>query len=148
MFQPELLRLAEDVLDRAREQRLHIASAESCTGGLIGALLTEFPGSSDVFERGFIVYSNRAKTELLGVPDALIASHGAVSEEVARSLAEGVLAKAPVELAVSVTGVAGPGGGTAQKPVGLVHIGAIRAGHELIAERHVFPGDRDGIRRV
>lgn len=138
MFPPEILKLAEDVLARARAQGLHIASAESCTGGLIGAALTEIPGSSDVFERGFIVYSNRAKTGLVGVPEDLIDKEGAVSEAVARGMAEGALQRSAVELAVAVTGIAGPGGGTAEKPVGLVHIAAARMGHATLHESHRF----------
>ena len=138
MFAPEILKLAEDVLARARAQGLHIATAESCTGGLIGAALTEIPGSSDVFERGFIVYSNRAKTGLVGVPEILIDTEGAVSEAVARGMAEGALQRSLVELAVAVTGIAGPGGGTAGKPVGLVHIAAARMGHATLHEEHRF----------
>ena len=138
MFSPELLRLAEDVLGGARAQGLHIATAESCTGGLIGAALTEIPGSSDVLERGFIVYSNRAKTGLLGVPKDLIDKNGAVSEAVAHAMAEGALQCSPVELAVAVTGIAGPGGGTTAKPVGLVHIAAARRDRATLHEAHSF----------
>src|ERR1700685_3918490 len=112
MFSSPLLRLAEVVLAEAREQKLRIATAESCTGGLIGGLLTEIPGSSDVFDRGFIVYSNRAKTDMLNVPGDLIADMGAVSEAVARSMAEGAVENSHAHIAVAVTGVAGPGGGT------------------------------------
>ena len=132
MFPPELLKLAEEVLGRAREQGLQLATAESCTGGLIGAVLTEIPGSSDVFERGFIVYSNRAKTELLHVPQDLIDAHGAVSEAVARSMAEGAVQRSGAGLAVAVTGVAGPGGGTPEKPIGLVHMAAAREGRATL----------------
>ncbi|MCW5731934.1 MAG: CinA family protein, partial [Alphaproteobacteria bacterium] len=110
-FDAALLERAAAILARARAKGLRIATAESCTGGLIAALLTEIAGSSDVVERSFVTYSNAAKTELLGVPEALIARHGAVSEEVARAMAEGALGHAPVDLAVSVTGIAGPGGG-------------------------------------
>jgi nicotinamide-nucleotide amidase len=99
---------------------------------LIAGALTAIAGSSDVVERGFIVYSNQAKTDLLGVPQSLIAEHGAVSEEVARAMAEGALERSDVELAVSCTGIAGPGGGTAEKPVGLVHIAAARAGQTTL----------------
>lgn len=118
--------------------KLRLATAESCTGGLIAACLTEIPGSSDVLERGFVTYSDRAKTELLGVPQTLIKDKGAVSEEVARIMAEGALARAGVDLSVAVTGVAGPGGGTEAKPVGLVHIAASRKGRETIHEAHRF----------
>jgi nicotinamide-nucleotide amidase len=126
MFDDHLLNLARLVLDDARAQRLRIATAESCTGGLIAAALTEIPGSSDVVERGFIVYSNRAKEEMLDVPGDLIADAGAVSEPVARAMAEGALAQSRANLAVAVTGVAGPGGATPLKPVGLVHLAVAR----------------------
>ena len=124
MFDERLLREAESLLEACRTRGLKLATAESCTGGLIAALLTEIPGSSDVVERGFVTYSNEAKSEELGVPADLIAAHGAVSEPVARAMAEGALAHSHADLAVSVTGVAGPGGGSAAKPVGLVHLGA------------------------
>ena len=140
--------LAEAVLKRCREKKLMIATAESCTGGLIAGALTDIAGSSDVVERGFVTYSNRAKTEMLGVPASLIAAHGAVSAEVARAMATGALDHAPVELAVAVTGIAGPGGGSAEKPVGLVHFGIARKGKQVHNEHLVFPGDRDGIRRA
>jgi nicotinamide-nucleotide amidase len=112
--------LGEVVLSRCRAEGVKLAAAESCTGGLVAALLTNAPGSSDVFERGFVTYSNDAKTELLGVPADVIAQHGAVSEEVASAMAEGALAHSKADIAVAVTGVAGPSGGTELKPVGLV----------------------------
>jgi nicotinamide-nucleotide amidase len=115
---------------------------------MIAASLTEIAGSSDVVERGFVTYSNEAKTELLGVPSRLIAEHGAVSAEVAAAMAEGALAHAPIDLAVSVTGIAGPGGATATKPVGLVFIGLAGKGAQTLTERHVFPGGRAGIRQA
>src|ERR1700675_3629218 len=105
-----------------------LATAESCTGGMVAAALTDIAGSSDVVERGFVTYSNAAKTEMLGVPAALITAHGAVSAEAGAAMAAGVLAHAPVDLAVSVTGIAGPGGATLGKPVGLVHFGTARRG--------------------
>ena len=123
-----LVKEAAGLLDACRSRGLKIATAESCTGGLIAAILTEVPGSSDVFERGFVTYSNEAKTEMLGVPAELIARHGAVSEEVARAMAEGALQHSRADIAVAVTGVAGPGGGTAARPVGLVHLAAARRG--------------------
>lgn len=138
MFAPSLLRLAESILDDARARTLCIATAESCTGGLIGGLLTEIAGSSHVFERGFIVYSNLAKTEMLGVPASLIEADGAVSESVARAMAEGAIARSQAQLAVAVTGIAGPTGGTAEKPVGLVHIAATREAHATLHEVHRF----------
>ena len=138
--------LASAVLDRARAAGWKIATAESCTGGLIAAHLTEISGSSDVFDRGFVTYSNESKTELLGVTAGLIAEHGAVSDPVARTMAEGALARSGADIAVAVTGIAGPGGGSADKPVGLVFIAAARQGDATIVERHVFPGDRAEIR--
>ncbi|HEY5047665.1 MAG TPA: CinA family protein [Rhizomicrobium sp.] len=138
MFPSPLLRLAEVVIADAREKRLRVATAESCTGGLIAALLTEIPGSSDVFERGFVVYTNRAKSDLLNVPGDLIADRGAVSEAVARAMAEGAVQNSHAHMAVAVTGVAGPGGGTKPKPVGLVHIAAAREGRSILHEAHRF----------
>lgn len=138
--------LAEAVLAQHRRARLKVATAESCTGGAIAAALTDIAGSSDVFERGFVVYSNEAKTELLGVPAPLVAKHGAVSQEVAAAMAEGALAHSRADAAVSVTGIAGPGGGTPTKPVGLVFIGYARRGGLPAVERHVFPGDRAAVR--
>lgn len=140
---------AAALLDACRRKGLTVATAESCTGGLIAATLTEVPGSSDVLERGFVTYSNAAKTEMLGVPAELIAAHGAVSEPVALAMAEGALGNSPAALAVSVTGVAGPGGGTAEKPVGLVHLAATdRDGATL--HRRLMTGDigRSAIRRA
>lgn len=129
------------LIERCRTAGVTLATGESCTGGLIAAILTEVPGSSDVVERGFITYSNRAKSDLLGVPIALIDDHGAVSEPVARAMAEGVLAASPAEIAIAVTGIAGPGGGTADKPVGLVHLAAARRGGRLVHDKQLF-GDR------
>ena len=138
--------LAQQVLESCRARKLRLATAESCTGGMIAAALTDIAGSSDVVERGFVTYSNEAKTEMLGVPAALIERVGAVSEEVARAMAAGALAHAPVDLAIAVTGIAGPGGGSAEKPVGLVHFGLARRGHTVEAAHHVFPGDRGAVR--
>lgn len=138
MFQSALLSLAQVVLADAREKRLRIATAESCTGGLIAALLTEIPSASDVLDRGFVVYSNRAKSDLLGVPRDLIADQGAVSEAVARAMAEGAIENSNAHMAVAVTGVAGPGGGTKLKPIGLVHIAAAREGRSILHEAHRF----------
>jgi nicotinamide-nucleotide amidase len=132
MFPESVTALAEMLLTEAREAGLHIATAESCTGGLIVAALTEIAGSSDVVDRGFIVYTDRAKTEMLGVEPQRIAQHGAVSEEVARAMAEGALKIARVQLAVSCTGIAGPTGATLTKPIGLVHLAAARAGQTTL----------------
>ncbi|HXP31437.1 MAG TPA: CinA family protein [Stellaceae bacterium] len=140
--------LAETVLARCRARGLMLATAESCTAGMIAAALTDIAGSSDVVERGFVTYSNAAKTDLLGVPPALIAAHGAVSAEVAAAMAAGALAHAPVDLAVSVTGIAGPGGATPGKPVGLVYLGLAQRGAAARTERHVFAGDRAAVRRA
>lgn len=144
----DLNRLAQLVLERCRSRSLTLATAESCTGGLIAATLTEIAGSSDVVDRGFVTYSNAAKSELLGVPPQLIAAHGAVSGEVAEAMAEGALAHAPVDLAVSVTGIAGPGGASPGKPVGLVWFGLARRGAKATTELHVFAGDRASVRRA
>ena len=120
------------VLEHLRQHRLMAATAESCTGGLVAAALTAVPGSSDVVDRGFVTYSNAAKTELLGVDPALIARHGAVSEPVARAMAEGAVARSAASVAVAITGVAGPGGGSAAQPVGLVHLAAHRRGGQTL----------------
>lgn len=132
--------------DALRARGWHLATAESCTGGLIAAACTAVAGSSDWFERGFVTYSNEAKSELLGVPAALIAQHGAVSEETARAMAAGALRHAPVQLAVAVTGIAGPGGGSPGKPVGTVWL-AWGTADALQAERLQLPGDRSAVRR-
>ena len=124
MFPETTLNFAKTLLEHARERRFHIVTAESCTGGLIAGALTAIPGSSDVVDRGFITYSNGAKTDLLGVPKTLLKEYGAVSEEVGRAMAEGAMERSGAELALSCTGVAGPGGGSPEKPVGLVHIAA------------------------
>ncbi len=139
---------ATALLAACRARGLTVATAESCTGGLIAAALTAIAGSSDVVDRGFVTYSNAAKTAMLGVPEALIAEVGAVSEAVARAMVLGALAASPADLAVAVTGIAGPGGGSADKPVGLVWFGAARRGGAAMTERRVFPGDRDAVRRA
>jgi len=132
MFPPDLIAQAEAILADFRKRGLKLATAESCTGGLVAGVLTEIAGSSGVVERGFVTYSNAAKHELLGVPDEMLAAHGAVSEPVARAMAEGALAHSSADVAVAVTGVAGPDGGTAAKPVGLVHFAAARRGGEIL----------------
>ncbi|MEQ8283054.1 MAG: CinA family protein [Parvibaculum sp.] len=138
IFPRRLVHLAELTLADAREAKLKLVTAESCTGGLIAGLLTEIAGSSDVVERGFVVYSNEAKREMLDVPGDLIADFGAVSEPVARAMAEGALRNSRAHVSVSVTGVAGPGGGTPMKPVGLVHFGAARQGRSILHEMQRF----------
>ena len=146
MFDAETLALAEAVLARCRARDWHLATAESCTGGLVAAALTAIADSSDVVERGFVTYSNEAKIELLGVPAETIAAHGAVSAQTAAAMARGAVARTPADLAVSITGIAGPGGGTPQKPVGLVYLGAARRDGACRVERRVFPGNRAAIR--
>lgn len=134
MFDLDLIDRAAALLEACRSRSLRVATAESCTGGLVAALLTEIPGSSDVFDRGFVTYSNAAKAELLGVPAALIEAHGAVSETVARAMAEGALRHSTADRAVSITGVAGPGGGTADKPVGLVWFALAHEGGATVTD--------------
>lgn len=147
MFSPAELEAATQILAAARARGLKIATAESCTGGLLAALLTAIAGSSDVVERGFVTYANEAKREMLGVAEALIARDGAVSETVARAMAEGALAHSRADLAVSITGIAGPGGASAGKPVGLVHFALARKGFATFHERHEFGAvSREAIR--
>ena len=138
MFPDRLRNLCLLVMDEARERRIRIAAAESCTGGLLAALFTEFAGSSDVFERGFVTYSNRAKEEMLGVAGDMLADYGAVSEAVARLIAEGALQNSRANLAVAITGIAGPGGGTPMKPVGTVHIACARENKAVLHEACYF----------
>ena len=138
IFPRRLIHLAELTLADAREANLKIVTAESCTGGLVAGLLTGIAGSSDIVERGFVVYSNEAKRDMLAVPGDLIADFGAVSEPVARAMAEGALKHSRGHISVSVTGIAGPGGGTPMKPVGLVHFGAARQGRSIIHEMQLF----------
>lgn len=137
---------AHALLETYRQAGKMLSTAESCTGGLISALLTEIAGSSAVVERGFVTYSNEAKMETLGVPEKTLLDHGAVSAETAAAMAEGALAHSRADVAVSVTGVAGPGGGSVEKPVGLVYFGLARPGEVATTERHVFPGGRSEIR--
>ncbi len=148
MFDPDTLALAGAVLAACRAKAWHVATAESCTGGLVAAALTAIAGSSDVVERGFVTYSNEAKSELLGVPAETIAAHGAVSAQTCAAMARGAVARAGVDLAVSITGVAGPGGGTPQKPVGLVYLGIATKDGAAHVERRIFPGDRTQIREA
>ena len=146
MFAEQTRALAEQVITAYAKQNLTLATAESCTGGLIAGWLTAVPGASDVLSHGFITYANAAKSKLLGVPEDQLREHGAVSDVVARAMAEGVIASGDADIAVSVTGIAGPGGGSPDKPVGLVHIAVARVGAETLHERHVFAGDRDAVR--
>lgn len=146
MFNDSQIADAEAVLAACRDAGLKLATAESCTGGLISGCLTAVAGSSDVFERGFVTYTNEAKCELLGVDPAQVEALGAVSEEVARAMAEGALKNSLAQISVAVTGIAGPTGGSDDKPVGLVHMAAAREGAETRHARHVFSGDRDAVR--
>jgi len=143
----DMLTRVQALAEALRRRGWHLATAESCTGGLIAAACTQLAGSSDWFERGFVSYSNAAKTELLGVPMTLIESHGAVSEAVARAMVQGALQRAPVELAVAVTGIAGPGGAVPGKPVGTVWL-AWGTAAGVQAERLQLGGDRDAVRHA
>jgi len=147
MFPERLRNLAMLILDDAEQARLRICTAESCTGGLVAALFTDIPGSSTVFDRGFVTYSNRAKEEMLGVPGDVLADYGAVSEPVARMMAEGALEASRANIAVAITGVAGPGGGTRMKPVGTVHVACARENRAVVHEM-LQVGDigREGVR--
>ena len=141
MFSLEIQTLARLVIDDARERSLRIVTAESCTGGLVAAALCAVPGASDVFERGFVAYSNRAKQEQLGISGDMIADLGAVSEPIARMMAEGALDHSHAHLSVAITGVAGPGGGTPMKPVGTVHLATARSNQSVQHVREHFDLD-------
>jgi nicotinamide-nucleotide amidase len=146
MIDTGILAEAEALLAACRARGVQLATAESCTGGLIAAALTAIAGSSDVVDRGFVTYSNAAKTQMLGVPADVIAAVGAVSQQVAGLMASGALAQSGAGIAVAVTGVAGPGGGSADKPVGLVWFGLAVRGGAVRTDHRVFPGDRTAIR--
>jgi nicotinamide-nucleotide amidase len=139
-------KLAEQTLQLLRDKNYTVATAESCTGGSIIACLTDIAGSSDVVDRGFITYSNQAKIDMLGVPKDLLEQYGAVSEEVAIAMADGAQSRGGVDVAVSVTGIAGPDGGSEEKPVGLVHF-AVNAPNNTYHAQHIFEGNRTEIRR-
>lgn len=144
----DLLDLAKDVLHAAKAGNKRIATAESCTGGLIAGCLTAIPGSSAFFEGGVVTYSNDAKVSLLGVPSDAIADHGAVSDVVASAMAEGALAACGADVAISVTGIAGPGGGDKVKPVGLVYMALAQTSRDALVKRYVFAGTRTDVRRA
>lgn len=146
LFGKALYEEAESLLRQLRARQLTLATAESCTGGLIAALLTEIPGSSEVFTHGFVPYANEAKASMLGIPDPLIKVHGAVSEKVAIALAEDAQRVSGADVAVATTGIAGPGGATKDKPVGLVHIACARKGFKTLHSRAQFSGDRASVR--
>jgi nicotinamide-nucleotide amidase len=148
MLDDDIVEAAKKLLDICRRKELTIATAESCTAGLVAGTLSEVPGVSSMLERGFITYSNQAKQEMLGVPAATLDAHGAVSRETAEAMAKGALAHAPVSLAISVTGIAGPDGGSADKPVGLVHFGAAsRSGQLVHVERRFGNPGRAEVRK-
>jgi nicotinamide-nucleotide amidase len=146
MIDAQLLTTAKHLLDLCRKRGLRIATAESCTGGLVAGVLTEIAGASDVVERGFVVYSNKAKGSMLGVPASTLKRHGAVSAETAVAMAAGALKNSEADISVAITGIAGPGGGTKQKPVGLVHFAAASRGGKGIEHRRLF--GKIGRRRV
>ncbi len=148
MLNKTILTQAAEMLQHYRSRGWRVATAESCTGGLIAAALTHVAGSSDVVDRGFVTYSNEAKIEMLGVDPTLIAAHGAVSGPVAAAMAEGAIARSNADATVAVTGVAGPGGGSADKPVGTVWFGTARRGEAARTERLVFAGDRGAVREA
>ena len=141
MFPLEVETLARLLIDEVRERHLRITTAESCTGGLVAAAICSIPGASDIFERGFVTYTNRAKQEMLGVPGDLIADFGEVSEPVARMMAEGALAHSHAHIAVAITGVAGPGGGSPMKPVGTVHLATARSTAGIRHRHELFEQD-------
>lgn len=145
MFPDILINKAVTLLDKYKNRGLKLVTAESCTGGLISALLTEISGSSDVFECGFVTYSNESKIKLLGVDEKLISEHGAVSEQVASAMAQEAIAKTGTDVAVAVTGIAGPSGGTIEKPVGLVYI-AVATKNKITCVKNIFSGSRDDVR--
>ena len=146
MFPDDIENLARAVVEAAIRRGVMLATVESCTGGLVAGALTAIAGSSAAVDRGFVTYSNAAKTELVGVPTALIVAHGAVSEPVARAMAEGAVARSNARLAVSITGIAGPGGGSDEKPVGLVHFGIADADGADHAEHRFGDLGREGVR--
>lgn len=143
----EIEQLVKSLSERLRTQKLKLATAESCTGGLIATSITEISGSSDVFDRGFVTYSNLSKIEMLGVHEETLEKFGAVSEETAREMVEGVLSNSEADIAVSVTGIAGPTGGSNEKPVGLVFTGVCKRNQSPLIYRHIFDGNRAEIRQ-
>ncbi|WP_242915192.1 CinA family protein [Brevundimonas pishanensis] len=149
MFSETVVDLAQAVLTKSGDAGVMVATAESCTGGLVAAALTEIAGSSSVVDRGFVTYSNRAKMQMLGVPEQALADHGAVSEETARAMASGAVEHSDASVAVAITGIAGPGGGSVEKPVGLVHFAAARAdGRVLHIERQFGDLGREKVREA
>jgi nicotinamide-nucleotide amidase len=148
MYPDDLIQRAENLFILCRTKRLMLTTAESCTGGLVGGLITAIPGSSEIYDRGFITYSNEAKRDCLGVADALLVKFGAVSAEVAYAMAEGALAHSRAQIAMSITGIAGPGGGSPDKPIGLVYFGFGSAGAVTTHVEHFGDRGRDEVRRL
>ena len=146
MFTDLQLNIAKEVVSSCNTLNLRITTAESCTGGLISSCITAIAGSSNIFDRGFVTYTNQAKIDLLGVSPDLFELCGAVSEEVAYVMAEGALERSIAQISVAVTGIAGPSGGTVEKPVGLVHIASASEGFKIFHERHIFKGGREEVR--
>lgn len=146
LFPHELCEKANAILAACKQQGVKLATVESCTGGMLSAILTELPGSSNMFTHGFVTYANEAKSEMVGVDAALIQTHGAVSEPVARAMAEGALQCSSTDLAVAITGIAGPKGGSEQKPVGTVHLACAMQGKETLHQCRHFTGDRSAVR--
>ncbi|MCK5166121.1 MAG: CinA family protein [Rhodospirillaceae bacterium] len=146
MYPEILIIMAEDLIATCRKNGIKLALAESCTGGLVGHRITNVPGSSTLFDRGFVTYSNQAKTEMLGVAEKLLNSFGAVSEQVAIAMAEGAINNSDANISLSITGIAGPSGGSDEKPVGLVHMAVAKKGTATKHERHIFKGDRGRVR--
>ena len=144
----DIMQLAQNIIEKAQQKTIIIALAESCTGGMIATALTNISGSSVVLDRGFVTYSNQAKIDILGVSNTTLAQHGAVSEQTARAMVEGTLNATPTaDLALSVTGIAGPGGGSPDKPVGLVHFACQQRDSPQRHAKHIFPGDRNMVRQ-
>ncbi len=146
MFTDEIIAKAENILTLCRQKKIRLVTAESCTGGLIAACLTAIPGSSEILEAGFVTYANSAKETMLGIAPSLIRTKGAVSEEVALAMARGALGASSADLAIAVTGIAGPDGGSAEKPVGLVHIAIATASGNIFHDARITPGTRGEIR--
>ena len=144
----DIMQLAQNIIEKAQQKTIIIALAESCTGGMVATALTNISGSSAVLDRGFVTYSNQAKIDILGVSNATLTQHGAVSEQTARAMVDGTLIAAPMAgLALSVTGIAGPGGGSPDKPIGLVHFACQRRDAPQTHAMHIFSGDRHMVRQ-
>lgn len=143
-----MLSLVQAASETLRAQKLKLATAESCTGGMISAAFTDLSGSSDIFDRGFVTYSNEAKISMLGVTSSTLEAYGAVSEQTAREMCEGTLKNSLADVTIAVTGIAGPSGGTEEKPVGLVYIGLARKSGDTRIFKHIFAGDRQAVRQL